>query len=403
LLKQENHREGLRLLAPEEAGPASQLRVLHIYRTYFPETQGGVQEAIRQLCLATQPLGVSNTVFALAHNPEPAFTERPEGRLVRARSWVEIASCDFGGWAAFRRCRAAADESDIIQIHYPWPFADLLLPFIRRRSQPVVVTYHSDIVRQGLLDKLYAPLRRRLLNAASKIVATSPAYARSSETLRTYATKVKSIPLCLARSPNLNAERAAHWETQLGRDFFLFVGVLRYYKGLDFLVAAASLIKAPVVIMGEGPEGERLQQEVIDNRLSNVKFLGALPDVDKAALFSLCRAVVFPSHLRSEAFGITLLEGAQASRPLVSCEIGTGTSWINLHEVTGLVVPPEDPVALANAINRLAGDDALCHRLGDGARERWEKCFMPDTVGTAYRALYDELWAPGLAPPPPAT
>ena len=390
-------------MAPADAVAVNPLRILHIYRTYFPETQGGVQEAIRQLCLATQALGVSNTVFALARNPEPAFEVRPEGQLVRARSWLEIASCDFGGWAAFRRCRALANQCDIIQIHYPWPFADLLLPFIRRRSQPVVVTYHSDVVRQGLLDKLYAPLRRLLLNAASTIVATSPAYAQSSETLRAYATKVKSIPLCLAASPGPDPERAAHWEAQLGSDFFLFVGVLRYYKGLDFLVAAASLIQAPIVIMGEGPEGVRLHQEVQDRRLGNVKFLGALPDIDKAALFSLCRAVVFPSHLRSEAFGITLLEGAQAARPLVSCEIGTGTSWINLHEVTGLVVPPEDPVALADAINRLAGDDALCRRLGEGARARWKKCFMPDTVGMAYRALYDELLVSGLTPPATAT
>lgn len=399
-MKLENHSKGSTLVGPDDKLPVNRLRVLHVYRTYFPETQGGVQEAIRQLCLATQAVGVTNTIFTLARQPEPAFTDRPEGRLVRARSWLEISSCDFGAWTAFRRCRAAADQSDIIQIHYPWPFADLLLPFIGRRKQPVVVTYHSDVVRQGMLDKLYAPLRRLLLNAASTIVTTSPAYARSSETLRPYAAKVRSIPLCLATSPSVDAERVAHWKAQLGDNFFLFVGVLRYYKGLDFLVAAASLIKAPVVIMGEGPEGERLQQAVRDNRLSNVQFLGALPDVDKAALLSLCRAVVLPSHLRSEAFGIALLEGAQASRPLVSCEIGTGTSWINLHEVTGLVVPPEDPVALASAINRLAGDDALCSRLGGGARARWAHCFMPDTVGISYRGLYDELLAsePATAP-----
>ena len=98
------------------------LRVLHIYRTYFPETRGGGQEAIRQLCLATQPLGVDNTIFALARQPEPHVMERPEGKLVRARSWLEVASCDIGAWAAFRRCRDAAAQCDIIQIHFPWPF-----------------------------------------------------------------------------------------------------------------------------------------------------------------------------------------------------------------------------------------------------------------------------------------
>jgi rhamnosyl/mannosyltransferase len=154
---------------------SSRLRILHIYRTYFPETQGGGQEAIRQLCLATQPLGVDNMIFALARQPEPHVMERPEGKLIRARSWLEVASCDIGAWAAFSRCRDAAAQCDIIQIHFPWPFADLLLPFIRRRNQPVVVTYHSDIVRQnGMgLGQMYAPLRRRLLGAATRVVATS--------------------------------------------------------------------------------------------------------------------------------------------------------------------------------------------------------------------------------------
>ena len=369
------------------------LRVLHIYRTYFPETQGGLQEAIRQLCLATRRLHVDNTVFALARQPDPAYMDLPEGQLVRARSWLEVASCDFGALEAFQRCRAVADQCDIIQIHYPWPFADMLLPFIRLRNQPVVVTYHSDIVRQGWLDKIYAPLRRHLLDCATTIVATSPNYARTSVVLRDYGVKVHSIPLCLDAEPKVNPTLSACWEARLGRHFFLFVGVLRYYKGLDVLLAAASQVTMPIVILGGGPEGERLRREVQSKGLGHVHFLGALPDADKDALFALCRGVVFPSHLRSEAFGITLLEGARAAKPLICCEIGTGTTWVNLHDETGLVVPPDDPNALAEAMNTLASDDDLCARLGQGAQARWRECFTPEVVGAAYRNLYDKLLA----------
>lgn len=367
------------------------LRVLHLYRTYFPETQGGLQEAIRQLCLATQSHAVDNSVFALARQPGSGELDLPEGRLVRARSWLEVASCDIGGWAAFTRCRAVADQCDIIQIHYPWPFADLLLPFIRRRNQPVVVTYVSDIVRQRGLGQLYAPLRKRLLGRASRIVASSPNYAATSEVLQDYKDKLVCIPHCLGEISAPEPARCALWEQTLGRDFFLFVGVLRYYKGLDYLVAAASQVNSLIVIAGEGPEGERLRREVDARGLKNVRFLGHVSDDDKHALFSLCRAVAFPSHLRSEAFGMTLLEGAQAAKPLVCCEIGSGTSWVNLQDETGLVVPGADASALAKALNTLALDDALCDRLGQGARARWQQFFTPGVVGTAYRALYDEL------------
>lgn len=368
------------------------LRVLHIYRTYFPETQGGLQESIRQLCLATQPLGVDNTIFALARKPEPPVLDLPEGRLLRARSWLELASCDIGAWAALRRCRQAAKDCDIIQIHYPWPFADLLLPFIRRRQQPVLVTYVSDIVRQnGLLGRLYAPLRRYLLDTATSIVASSPNYAASSEILRAYPDKLSCIPHCLQDAPPPAADIVARWQARFGRDFFLFVGVLRYYKGLDFLLEAARQVTTPILILGEGPEGERLQQMARTAGLAHVHFLGALPDADKDALFALCRAVVFPSHLRSEAFGMTLLEGARAAKPLICCEIGSGTSWVNRHQETGLVVPPADADALARAMSTLASDAALCARLGAGAHARWQQLFTPAAVGSAYRALYDSL------------
>ena len=371
------------------------IRVLHLYRTYFPETQGGLQEAIRQLCLATQPLGVENTVFALAREPNPAYLELPEGKLIRARAWLEVASCDFGAWAAFSRSRVAADECDIIQIHYPWPFADMLLPFIRRRNQPVVVTYVSDIVRQNGfgLGQLYAPLRRYLLGTATRIVASSPNYAESSDILRAYQDKLTCIPHCLADEPFSASALSARWEARFGRDFFLFVGVLRYYKGLDVLIAAARQVRSPIVILGDGPEGERLRREAQRQGLGHVHFVGALSDADKGVLFSLCRAVVFPSHLRSEAFGITLLEGARAAKPLICCEIGTGTTWVNLHDETGLVVPPDDPGALAQAMNTLAGDDALCARLGRGAQARWRQRFTPEVVGAAYLQLYEELLA----------
>lgn len=370
------------------------LRVLHIYRTYFPETHGGVQEAIRQIALATADEGVDTTIFTLAHDPRPEVLHAPEGRVRRAKSLFEIASCDFGSARAVQACREEAKSADVIHMHYPWPFADLMLPFVRPNGQALVVTYHSDVVRQGRLDKLYAPLRARLLGAAGRIVATSPTYARTSPILARYAAKTCCIPLALADCAKSDASLRERWRSEVGDGFFLFVGVLRYYKGLRFLIEALPAIAgsgARVVIVGDGPLMGELRAQAGRLGVDNVRFLGSLPDADKLALFELCRGVVFPSHLRSEAFGVTLLEGARAGKPLISCEIGTGTSWVNMDDESGLVVPPADPAALAAAINRLHTDDALCRRLGEGARARWETHFRPPVVGKAYADLYREL------------
>src|SRR5690606_19545518 len=113
------------------------------------------------------------------------------------------------------------------------------------------------------------------------------------------------------------------WRERLGGEFFLFVGALRYYKGLKFLVEAARQTGLPVVLAGQGQLEPGLELP------ANVTLLGAVSEADKAALLALCRAFVFPSHLRSEAFGVALLEAAFAGVAMISCEIGTGTSYVN--------------------------------------------------------------------------
>nr|AIA85260.1 Glycos_transf_1 [uncultured Pseudomonas sp.] len=109
------------------------------------------------------------------------------------------------------------------------------------------------------------------------------------------------------------------------------------------------------------------------------------------ALLQLCRAVVFPSHLRSEAFGVTLLEGAMHGKPLISTEIGTGTSYVNEHNVTGLTVAPSDPTALRTAMDTLAGDPALAARFGQAARLRFETHFTAREMARQYVELYQTL------------
>ena len=145
----------------------------------------------------------------------------------------------------------------------------------------------------------------------------------------------------------------------------------------------------------QGPDYYRdangLKRQAARLGLTNVKFVGAVPDDDKIALLALCRGVVFPSHLRSEAFGITLLEGAMFGKPLISCEIGTGSSYVNIDGVTGIVTPPNDPAALRAAMRRLADDAALAEQMGRGARERFDTLFTADHMARSYVALYRKV------------
>jgi glycosyltransferase involved in cell wall biosynthesis len=369
------------------------MNVLHIYKRFYPDRYGGVERMIHQLVASTERRGVRNTVLSVAL-ADPLVEDMPPGlRTVRCRQSCEIASTPFS-IEALLRFRALSRRFDLLHFHYPWPFGDLLAA-LRADGKPYVVTYHSDIVRQKRLEALYAPLRRRFLARAAAIVATSANYLATSDTLRPVRHKTHVIPIGLdpEHYPAPDPRQLAAWRERLGSGFFLFVGVLRYYKGLHILLQANARLDLPLVIVGAGPVEADLKQQAQLLRLRNTVFLGALPDADKVALLQLARALVFPSHLRSEAFGISLLEGALSGKPLVSSEIGTGSSYINVDGVTGIVVPPSDPMMLRAALLRLANDAALCDRLGRQARDRFTRLFHADRMGDAYAALYGAVLA----------
>ena len=371
------------------------MKVLHVYRTYFPDPPGGLQEAIRQICLAVQGHGVENTIFTLTPRPEPAVIRRPEATVVRCRSWAAPASCDLGGIGALNCYRRLAAQADVIHLLFPWPFADLLQLVVRSRK-PVVVTYISDIVRQRQMGRLYAPLLRRTLAGASAIVTSSPAYARTSPVLSSplVRDKVQVIPLGI-REPATSQHGDDEVFRRLGLDpvkpFFLFVGVLRYYKGLEFLVNAARQVKAPVLIAGSGAAEESLRRYVTDAEVDNVLFAGQVSEGEKVSLLRRCRGLILPSHLRSEAFGMVLVEAAMAGKPMVSCDIGTGTSWINQHEKTGYIVKPGCPDALARAMNQLLADAEQARIMGQAARQRYEVLYSGNITGQLYADLYRKL------------
>ncbi len=88
---------------------------------------------------------------------------------------------------------------------------------------------------------------------------------------------------------------------------------------------------------------------------------------------------------------MVLVEAAMFGRPLISCEIGTGTSYVNAHEETGFVVAPESPSELRRAMNNLLADDNLAVTMGNAARSRYERLFSGPALGRAYVALFREV------------
>lgn len=369
------------------------MRVLHFYRTYS-QSYGGIEQVIYQLCVGANSQGIQAQVLTLSRDMREPQVDLEGHTVVRAKLNFEIASTGFS-FSALKKFRQLAEQADIIHYHFPWPFMDVV-HFAAGVKKPTVLTYHSDIVRQWFLLSLYRPLMRRLLASVDRIVVASPNYLASSTVLSHYKSKVEVIPFGLDRHsyPVPTPQNLKAWTGRVGTKFFLFVGVLRYYKGLHILLDAARGSNYPIIIVGAGPIEASLKRQARKHGLDHVHFLGAVSDEDKVALLTSCYAVVFPSHLRSEAFGISLLEGAMHGKPMISSEIGTGTSFINVHEKTGLVVPPSNPQAFREAMDMLWNHPDRAKAMGHQAAMRYQTLFTATKMSQSYADLYRQMLAP---------
>ena len=374
---------------------SSSLRILHIYKDYFP-VLGGIENHIKVLAEAQAARGHAVTV--LVANPERRTAiETANGvRVVKAGRWATFASAPISP-AMFRW--VARLKADITHLHFPHPPGEVAhLLFGRTRRS--IITYHSDIIRQRTLRVLYHPVLWQVLQRADRLIATSATYITSSPYLSHFREKCVVVPLGadLERFERIEPGRVVALRQRLlssaDQPTLLFVGRLRYYKGLNDLLHALSAIPAVrLLVVGDGPMRVPWEQLTRELDLSKrVTFAGQVDDADLPACYKLGDIFVLPANARAEAFGTVIVEAMAAGLPVVSTEVGSGTSWVNLHGTTGLIVPPRDPAALAQALNTLLSDPAKRADMGCAAYQRAHTEFSQAAMIERVEQVYRDVW-----------
>lgn len=376
------------------------MKILHVYKDYSPVV-GGIENHIRVLAEAQARRGHEVTVLAANRGWRGATRTMNGVTVVLAGRLGTIASTPVSP-SLFWRLRAI--DTDIAHLHFPHPPGEIA-QWLFGRAAATILTYHSDIVRQRRLLRAYDPLLRRVLAGVQRILVTSPTYADTSPYLREVRDKCVVVPLGIdverfqdAGGP-AKAELRARWRLPAGRPVAIFVGRLRYYKGLDVLLAALRLVPdVHLLLVGDGPLRDSTRAlagslGVIDR----VVFTGDVADEELPGCYRAADVFTLPSHTRAEAFGTSLVEAMAAGLPAITTELQTGTSWVNQHGVTGLVVPPRDPAALADAIRALAANPEQRHAMGRAGLARARRLFQASTMVERVEQVYRDALSGTLA------
>lgn len=374
------------------------MRVLHFGR-FWNDQHGGIERHVALLCRGLAAQGVDVVNLVASDGLTSSDTQHDGFRLVQAASFGMFARTAMSPALVWKALALHREQPfDVIHLHFPDPLthlASLLMP----RSVRRVISWHSDIVRQKRLLALYRPFLAREALRADAIVAATPAHFSSSTQIPAGvpAALRHVIPYGLDYRPLALTPRIAALRDRLraqagGRPVVFALGRHVYYKGFDVLLAAMRQVDAVLLLGGSGPLRQQLEQQARDLGVADrAVFTGRIPEEDLAAYFHACDLFCLPSVEQTEAFGLVQLEAMACGKPVVCTWLNNGVNVVNTDGVTGLTAPVGDAAALATALNRLLGDDALRARMGAAAHARAWGDYSLEHMATATLQLYRTL------------
>ena len=370
------------------------MRVLQLGKYYYPY-MGGIENHLYLLC---NELKSRVDLDVLVCNSEgKTVTEQVDGvRVTRAAQRAHAASTSLCPTMPLEVSRR---RYDVMHIHFPHPMGVMSYLFSHRpQKHAVVVTWHSDIVKQERLLRLYRPFMNRVLARASAIICTSPNYLEGSESLLPYRDKCHVMPYGIDVSQFEKTEAIAKEAAAIrarfgGRPLLLGVGRLIYYKGFEVAVRAMREVEAELLLVGSGPLRVPLEKMARECGVAEkVHFIGEVHNQALAPYYFASDAYVLPSIARSEAFAIVQLEAMACGLPVVNTSIArSGVPFVSRDGESGLTVPPEDVAAFARAVNTILGDRELARRFGDAGRARVKREFSKEVMRERMLALYRDV------------
>ena len=366
------------------------MKVLNIVKYYYPSV-GGMETYVRQLCSGIRKHGIEPSVITINNIARiKTACERIDQVPVRRvacqlRLFSQPVSLSFG-----QEMRRLISETDLVHLHCPFPNAEMLSNSFALK--PLVVTWCADPAntRWRKLFPLFRSALIRVLEMASKIILIGPNLLEYSPTLQPYQHKCEVIPLAYSHAKGAETISTVRKLNPV-RPIILFVGKLRKYKGVEYLIRALPHLPEVLLrIVGNGEEMSNLRQ--LTNKLgidSRVSFLANVPNEHLPDEYKNADLFVLPSIDASEAFGIVQAEAMSYGLPVINTNLPSSVLFVSLNGVTGITVPPRSPLALASAIKRLCEEPIFYENCSRNALQR-AKLFSEENMIEKYTKVYRE-------------
>lgn len=348
----------------------SRIRILHVFKIFYPEVYGGIPYAIEQ-AMAVRPDLFEHELLVCSTDPN-ALANQIEG-VERVRSFGNLFSLPIAPFYPVRLWQRMK-EADLVILHAPFPLADLVLGLGFRPKVPLIVYWHSDIVSQKFFGRLLRPLLMATLRRAKAILLSDQRILHRRELADAFGDKLVALPypIDLARFVLSDAEKeqVAALKVRYPR-LILSVGRLVKYKGFDVLVEAAKSVDATFMIVGEGVERGALQAAIEAAGLQDrVLLIGALGERDLIVHLHAADVFAMPSVSNAETFGIAQLEAMAAGTPVVNTKLDTMVPLLARDRIEAITVEPRSAQAFGGALNALFDDSARYKVLAGGAALR---------------------------------
>lgn len=367
------------------------MKVVQLVKYYDP-CQGGMETVVKNLVEGVADCSDDITFTVYANNHLQSFTRVKKifGKITVLKEITPFFLKSQPLNLRYPALKKLIEENDVIHHHYPFPTMEisLLRYFKKFENKKLVITWHANIKnsRWSWIEKFYNPVIKKLLDRAEYIIVTSPQLFEASDVLKDYKDKTKVIPLSFDPKYKISVGK----KMPENRDFeLLFVGKLRKYKGVEYLVEAIQNLTIRLTIVGNGEELEILRGQVDFLGLKEqVRFVVNASDEELSQIYQASDLFVLPSINEAEAFGVVQLEAMANGLPVINTNLDSGVPFVSLNDFSGITVEPKCSKSLKSAIEKIINDKELYEFFSANAIKRAE-LFTRRKMSESYLELYN--------------